>query len=201
MLMQLVRLSACIFALALAGLASAADAGWYAGASIGNVTHDAEDLDVGVVLHHEGIDEDPGFKIVGGYRLFRWLAVEANYLDFGTAEGNLGIVCIPEEPGCGSALPFHYDSSAFSLSALLSLSAGPVEFFARGGMARWEAEFSQRNAQLPTWRSENDGIDPTFGFGMQFHVRSFAIRAEYERLELGASTSKLLSAGLTYYFR
>lgn len=192
---QAMRGAALIVALTLPGLTAAGEPGWYAGIAVGDVSPDHDVLDVGIDVRRQTVDDEVGYKAIAGFRPLTWLAVEANYLDLGTATGDLDMVCIPEAPSCGGT--FEYDATAFSLSALLSLSAGPVDFFARAGVARWNAEI----VEFLDHRLEDSGTDPVFGAGIQLRLKSFAARFEFERVDLGSSSADVASLGLIYNFK
>jgi hypothetical protein len=192
---QTMRGAALLVALALPGLAVAGEPGWYAGIAVGDVSPDHDVLDVGIDVRRQTVDDEVGFKVIAGFHPLKWLAIEANYLDLGTAIGDLDVMCIPEAPVCGGTVD--YDGTAFSLSALLSLSAGPVDFFARAGVARWSADIVEFSNQ----RLEDSGTDPVIGAGIQLRLRSFAARFEFERVDLGSSSADVASLGLIYNFQ
>src|SRR5262245_61614992 len=82
-------------ALALAALvlgpavASAADNGFYLGAAASNGSSD-----YGTPGGTGSADDDNGFKLIGGFRPLDAFAIEANYVDLGTARTPLSIACI-----------------------------------------------------------------------------------------------------------
>src|SRR3954462_8100575 len=74
------KLMLTLAALALSASASAADNGFYLGASVGRSN---VDIDRDVVR----IDEnDTAYKIIAGLRPLDWLGVEASYVNFGKPE-------------------------------------------------------------------------------------------------------------------
>ncbi|MCM2312278.1 MAG: outer membrane beta-barrel protein [Steroidobacteraceae bacterium] len=164
-------------ALALASLpAVAADNGIYLGASVGQSALQVDDFDY---------DADAtGYKLIVGWRFLDWLAVEGNYVDFGSGDDTVA----------GSRIETEADG--ISLSAVGFLPVGPVDLFARVGAIDWSADVSS-----PGFGSaSDDGTDLTYGVGAQFRVWSLSIRAEYERFEVSDADLDMISVGLTWTF-
>jgi hypothetical protein len=161
----------CAFAslLLLAGGAAYADdppLGFYLGAGVGSATLELEDSNS--TADFKG--DDTGFKIAAGYRFMKWLAVEANYTDYGK----------PEDDVLGLRLQGDFD--AFSVSVLGLLPLGDFDLFARGGLARWNGSLTAEPFGVEV---SEDNTDPLIGFGAQFRVGQVAFRLEYEGLLLG----------------
>jgi hypothetical protein len=164
---------------ALAPTASAADNGFYLGAGVTDTKFDVDEIGSGSL-------DDNSFKLIAGFRPLNWLAFEANYLDLGG------------ESAGGASL----DTSAITLSGLLLAEAGIVDFYARLGVAKWDADVS--SSQL-NFSDSDDGWEPTYGVGIGVHFGSVGVRAEYERFEaelfdeLNADVSTV-SLSVTYTF-
>jgi hypothetical protein len=89
-----------LFSLVSASSAIAVDRGFYLGASGGQSSSDT-DVDFDIISDDAGFtvrssdlnDKDDGYSVFGGYRFFRYLAVEAEYLHLGevryTAQGTV----------------------------------------------------------------------------------------------------------------
>ena len=56
--------------------------GFYLGAAIGQATVEMEDED----SSYDFKGDDTSYKLVAGYRILPWVAVEASYIDFGQAQ-------------------------------------------------------------------------------------------------------------------
>jgi len=174
-----------IAALAAASMATipaqAADNGVYLGASVGyaslNEGFEGEDFDGSAT----------GFKGILGWRFLDWLAVEANYVDFGSMDDDV----FGEEVGI--------DTNGVSLSALAFLPVGPVDLFARVGIIDWSTDI-----EIDDFEDIEDfgdsGTDFAWGAGVQFRLGSLALRAEYESFDLGGTNVNMVSAGLTWTF-
>jgi hypothetical protein len=162
---------------ALVGLpAVAADNGIYLGGSVGlsSVQDDSINYDADSV----------GFKLIGGWRFLDWLAVEGNYVDFGSGDDKV----------FGERIETQVDG--VSLSAVGFLPVGPVDLFARAGAINWNGE-----TRSPTLgRGSDDGTDLTYGVGVQFRVWSLSLRAEYEIFDIDGADLDMMSLGVTWTF-
>jgi len=170
-------LTPALTALALTGMpAVAADNGIYLGGSIGQSS-----------VQDDGIDYDAsstGFKLIAGWRFLDWLALEGNYVDFGSGDDNVE----------GDRI--ETDVSGVSLSAVGFLPVGPVDLFARAGIIDWSGDVKSQ----AFGNGSDDGTDLTYGIGAQFRVWSLSLRAEYERFDLDRTDADLFSIGVTWTF-
>jgi len=166
-----------IAALGLVSLpAAAADNGIYIGGSVGLSGVEEDDLDY---------DTDAtGFKVIAGWRFLDWLAIEGNYIDFGSGDDTV----LGED--------IETSADGISLSAVGFLPLGPVDLFARVGVIDWNADVS-----VDGLGSFGDsGTDLTYGLGVQFRILSISLRAEYEIFDFDGTDANMLSAGITYTF-
>jgi len=163
--------------LAVASLpAAAVDNGIYLGGSIGQSS-----------VQDDGIDFDAsstGFKLIAGWRFLDWLALEGNYVDFGSGDDNVA----------GDRI--EADASGVSLSAVGFLPVGPVDLFARAGVIDWSGDVKSQSFG----NGSDDGTDLTYGVGAQFRVWGLSLRAEYERFDLDRTDADLFSIGVTWTF-
>src|SRR4029079_11616963 len=113
MMIRRIALLSALFAIALP---SAARANMYFGASAGQAT--TED-NVGN-FHFE--DDTNAWKVYGGFRFFKFLGVEAGYVDLGS----------PQDSGKG--VTWKADTKAYDAFAVGALPLGPVEVFAKWGI-------------------------------------------------------------------
>ena len=170
-------LSGLVATLALATVpAIAADNGIYLGGSVGQSS-----LDIDEVSYDASAT---GYKLIAGWRFIDWLAIEGNYVDFGSGDDSIAGTKIETE------------ADGISLSAVGFLPVGPVDLFARVGMIDWSADLSS-----PGIGSESDdGTDLTYGVGLQFRVWSLGIRAEYELFDIEDADVDMISLGVTWTF-
>lgn len=165
-----------VAALLGASVASAADNGFYLGASVGDAN---VEIDEGLAQ----IDSnDTGFKVIAGFRPLDWLAFEANYVNFG-------------EPEQGQ---LESEADGFSGFVVGFLPIGPVDLFAKGGVVSWDGSVSLKNGPE---LSKQDGTDLAYGVGAQFRLLSLSFRAEYELFDVDdVKDANMLSIGVTYTF-
>jgi OOP family OmpA-OmpF porin len=164
-------------ALALTSLpAVAVDNGIYLGASAGQSGLQVDDFNYDASA--------TGYKLIAGWRFLDWLAVEGNYIDFGSGDDTV------------AGTKIETDADGISLSAVGFLPIGPVDLFARVGAVDWNADLSS-----PGFSSESqDGTDLTYGIGAQFRVWSLSIRAEYELFDVSDADLDMISVGVTWTF-
>ena len=161
---------------AVSAPAAAADNGIYLGASAGLSG-----------LHDNVLDYNAnatGFKVIAGWRFLDWLAVEGNYVDFGSGNDTV------------AGQKIRTDGNGLSLSALAFLPVGPVDLFARVGAFDWSASASLGSIG----KFGDNGTDVTYGAGAQFRILSLSLRAEYEIFDLPGKDVNMFSAGVTYTF-
>jgi OOP family OmpA-OmpF porin len=165
--------------------AQAADNGFYLGAGVTQAKLDnvGDDFDTGDLDEFE-ID-DTAFKIIAGFRPLDFLAVEANYMDLGSADENIG------------GVQFSADAKAFGAYVLGFLPVGPVDLYAKGGLVRWETESSATGL----FDIDDDGTEFGYGAGAQVRLGSLAARLEYEQFDVDNTDGvELLSLALTWTF-
>jgi hypothetical protein len=140
--------------------------GFYGGIGIGNANVTLEDADSTADFEAD----DTAFRIIAGYRLFRYFAIEANYADYGTPQGGL----------LGQFV--EADFSAFHVAAVGLIPLGRVDLFGKLGVGAWEGTL--RFTDFGGTFSENN-VDPVLGFGVQIRRGPMALRAEVEAQQLG----------------
>jgi OOP family OmpA-OmpF porin len=159
--------------------ASAGQLGGYIGGSIGssaiNDNFEGEELD----------ENDTGYKIVLGYQFHPYFAVEADYRDFGEAE-----------TGSQAVQNISLESNSWDVFAVAMLPAGPIDLFAKAGVAFWDFNNSAEQAAV-----NNDGEDFIWGVGGQWNIGNLGIRLEYERIEVSDPNElSMISVGLVWMF-
>jgi OOP family OmpA-OmpF porin len=144
------------------------DTGWYVGADFLNT-----DID--------GLDDDTGWRILGGYQINRTFAAELGYSSlFDKSVSGVNV-----------------EATAFELVGLARMPLGNnFSIFGKLGFAMWETE-----ANVPFFgRVKDDGTDLTFGVGAQFDVsRNFGIRGQWQRYDVDEDAD-VLSIGVVYRF-
>ena len=161
-------------ALLIGTAAQAADNGFYLGAGIGQSNVDVD-------LGPANIDgDDTGYKAIVGFRPLDFLAIEVNYIDFGSMEDN-GV---------------KVDGDAIAAFALGMLPVGPVDLYAKAG-------FSDTDASVATgpFRFDEGRTDFAYGAGVQIRFLSLAARLEYEVFDVeDVDDLNMITLGVTYTF-
>ncbi len=179
-------LHGCVGILALVLVASAPQAAeWYAGGSIGEMKVSGLSLsllDDGSGLTGSVDDSDTGWTVLGGVRLQKHFAIEADYIDFGEFSINA------TSDGTGSifaAGPVAAEISAtgFSVSALgLMPVSDHFDLFARIGYFSIDADSSVTNSATGRITDSDDDDDFYFGAGAQYNFRApVSLRLEWRQ--------------------
>jgi hypothetical protein len=162
----------------------AADNGFYIGASVGQGGVDTESADFGFVT--EDFDgDDTGFKVIAGFRPLEWLAIEANYVDLGTASDNVAGVNVD------------VDTKGIDAFGVLFLPLPVVDIFLKAGVISWDIDANVAGLGSVS----DDGTDLAYGLGAGLGFGNFGVRAEYERFEIqDTDTVDMISVGFTWTF-
>ncbi len=159
---------------ASAGSAFAVERGLYLGASLGQSQSG---------LHNGGVnysDSDLGYKVIAGFRPFKLLAFEVNYVDLGRTSSN-GVEA---------------KTKALDGFVLGFLPLPIVDIYGKVGLVNWKTDSSS-----PSFSLSRNGSDIAYGAGVQMHYGALAARLEFEGFNIQqASTPTLLSLGVTYTF-
>jgi len=179
---QLVVLALLLLASIPAAVAADVDKGLYIGGGLGQS---------GISDSEGSFDfsgDDSGWKAILGWRIFKFFAVEANWVDFGT----------PSDTISGIDVDVTADGLDLSAMGILPLG-GHFELFVKGGYMAWDASIDSDD---PTLDASDDGEDIFYGGGAAFRLgKSFQIRVEYEEFEIDDTDAvDLTSASATFTF-
>lgn len=181
-----------LIAMSSGAMADEVEHGFYLGGAVGQSSLELEDADSTVDFKAD----DTAYKLILGYRIIDWVAVEASYSNFGTPSDEIfGI----ETEG---------DFNALAIEAMGLLPLGSFDLFAKGGIAAWEGTLRADEIDLSF---SEDNVDVKFGLGAQYRFGGLALRAEYEAVLLGFDDDgddeadgddwvDMVSLGLTYTF-
>ncbi|MDD2844745.1 MAG: outer membrane beta-barrel protein [Rhodoferax sp.] len=205
------KLSLLTLALMAAPFAMAQDAGWYAGANIGQslATIDNDRISSGLLgsgLTTTSIaddDRDRGYKLFGGYQVNKYFAVEAGYFDLGQFSFLANTVPIGTLSGNIKVRGVNLDAVGM-LPITDKFSA-----FARLGVthARTKGSFAGTgavNVLDPSPRASDNNLK--VGLGVQYaFTDALSVRAEIERYRINDAVGNkgdidLASIGLVYRF-
>lgn len=168
----------------LAVPALAADNGFYLGGSVGQTSVDfnTETSDVS--------GDDTSYKVFGGFRFITFLGVEGSYVDFGT----------PEEVLEAAGGAYEADITGLDAFAVGYLPLGIADIFVKYGVIDWDTDITS-TLDGGSETQSNSGTDPAYGAGVQFRIRSFAIRGEVEYFDIeSADNVYMYSLGGSYTF-
>lgn len=161
--------------------AHAADNGIYIGGSIGQANVEQIDELSGFDLD----DDDTAWKAIVGIRPLDFLGFELSYVDFGNVEDTVG--------------PTRFGAQATGLNAFAVGFFGLpfMDLFAKAGVISWDADLSVDGVKT----LGDDGTDFAWGVGAQVRFGSAAVRAEYEKFEIGDFDDvNMISIGFTWTF-
>jgi hypothetical protein len=115
---------------------------------------------------------DTSFKLLGGYRVIKFFAVEADYRDLGSQSDTVAP---------GQELVF--DTKAFDLFAVGVVPIGKAfEVFGKAGYSIWDADLSMTGTINGS--GSEDGSDLAYGVGAAYSFNKFALRLEYEQFDI-----------------
>lgn len=157
------------------------DTGLFIGASIGQtfVSNDAS-----VFENYEFNESDLGYRFFAGWRPIRFLSLEAGYRNFGKPETDSDIGLISTE------------TTAFDMFIVPMIPIGPIDLFAKGGVALWETDSS-----VGSLKENRRGENFIWGGGVAFRIKSFSTRLEWEQVESDYHNKLgMLSLGVSYTF-
>lgn len=156
--------------------------GLYLGGGIGYNRIESEDIPNS---DDDFSDSQVAYKGIAGIRLGPVLAIEGQYIDFGTAEDGDNRI----------------DASGWTADAVLTLPLTErINPYGKVGALFWEAD-GRSQGVTPPIRASEDGTDLTYGVGVNIGITEMlAFRAEYERFALEDTDVDLGSANLTFSF-
>lgn len=170
--------------------ALAQESGGYLGAGLGQSKF-KEWCDTGGVAasFNSCQDTDTAWKLFGGYRINRYLAIEGTYIDWGEVSAN----------GVALGAPFDVAASQSSLGIAGVASLPLAENFAvfgKLGYLRTEQETRNLTRGSTVNRHENE---LHYGLGLRYSVTpNWAVRGEWENTE--KLKVEMLSIGVEYRF-
>jgi hypothetical protein len=172
--------------------------GPYIGAAYGRFDLKIDNLnDVGSavsdVTHSTSND---AFKIDAGWRLLPFLALEADYLNFGTPHDSFA--------GTGSDGNYRLHMSGFAPFVVGTLPAGPVELFAKAGYIYYDTNL-RVNFNAPgnqVFESDHSRSNFIYGGGLGVTlIGHLNINAEYDQIQVAnARNSNALWLGAAWRF-
>ena len=204
-------LSMMALAIAASPFAEAQDAGWYAGASVGQARAKIDDPGITSRLLGEGFasatmndhDRSTGFKVFAGYEFTRYLGLEGGYFNL----GSFNYVATTFPPG---TLNGSIQLQGLNLDGVLRLPiTDRFSAFGRAGITAVQARDSFSGTGLLQVSGPNPSktaFEGKFGGGLQYDfTRAVEMRAEVERYRVPDAVGNqgdidLFSLGLVVRF-
>ncbi len=160
----------------LGGTSLAADNGVYLGVALGQSETRLRAASINLS------DRSSGFKLFGGVRPIDMLAVELEYVDFGSAS----------DAGARADTK----AGAGFLVGYLPLPIPLLDVYGKAGAAAWKID-----ARNPLVALSDSGSSFAWGGGAGLHFGSFGMRLEYEKFDnRGGRNLEFLSLGASYTF-
>src|SRR5215469_18657661 len=143
-------------------------------------------------------DLDKGsWKVFAGFRPISAFAVEADYLDLGSATVEGGCIMLGSAECCMEACQGLYQSHAQVVAAyalgFLPIPVPFLDFYGKAGFAR-----SRLNTKLHGSGTSSHGTEFAWGVGVQAHISMFGARLEYEQFNI-PNTSGARVASLSVF--
>jgi OOP family OmpA-OmpF porin len=163
--------------------ATAQEAGLYVGAALGQARLTQWCDPVAGVTITACEDTDTAWKLLGGYRFSRYVAIEATYIDWGKVSGTaLGISATAEQTSLG-------------IGVVGSLPINPqFSIFGKAGFLSTEQEIARSGATF-----KRDDTEFHYGLGVKYaFTANWAARAEWERTD--QLRVEMLSIGAEFRF-
>lgn len=174
--------------------ASASDTGFYLGAGIGKASVDP--LKFYPTLGDNVENDDLGYKVYGGYRFLKFLAVEAGYTNFGNlqfAERNV--------QGWQEIVDLSVKGWDAFVVGILPVS-NVVDIYGKLGIMAWDTTITSTLREEIHYTESSTGTDTAYGIGAGFWVGpNVTLRAEAEWFKIGDyDTVPLYTFNVTYTF-
>lgn len=143
--------------------------GFYVGVGLGEFSTEIDEIsDIDDVDFDFDTDED-AWKVFGGYRINRFLAVQLDYYDFGNSSVAVG------------TLPLTAETDGTAASVVGTLPIGPVELFARVGRIWYDVTVDFDGDSVV----DESGNDNVYSAGVGFTVLGrLNLKVEYEEIKL-----------------
>ena len=187
---QLVRIAVPLGLMLVARPCFAFDYGAFVGGSVGTTRYDICDQLVSAGATSCD-DQNTGFKIFGGYKFNRYLAVEGGYVDFGKTYAY----------STGPGVTTDVLVNAYYASGILAIPvAGRASLFGKVGGEFWEGEV---NGATPTAsaKATDSGTGLMYGAGASFELSDrLGMRGEWERYDVDGNDVDLVSVGIEFMF-
>jgi opacity protein-like surface antigen len=207
-----------LLAIFLTGASSAVRAGdplgLYVGAGIGR-SEVRNNLDfIGFSTLHAS-DKTTGWKLMAGIRPISIIGVEAEFLDYGSANTTWSSPATQTQGGFSGAATSHPKAAALFAVGYLPIPLPYLDLFAKAGAAELRTDIRASGQAtcpislplppcfvifVPPYSNSGSSTRFAFGAGAQVKLVNVALRAEYERISASVGDLDMLSLDLTLRF-
>ena len=162
---------------------TSAESGWYVGIATGSSSADVDvsTFDDGGITSGSVDDGSIGWKVFGGYKIMKFLAVEGGYQNLdevtfdGTSDGTGGLFAA----GPVSSV-FDVDGQFVNIVGIIPITS-MFAVIGKVGFLNWNGDFTLEDVTAAVSGSD-DGVDPVYTFGVEILPNSkFTLRAEFEK--------------------
>lgn len=162
----------------------AQESGFYVGGALGQAKFTEWCVADPAVLACD--DKTTAWKILGGYRFSRYLAIEGTYIDWGEVDGSVLVGGAPRRVTA--------EQTSMGIAGVGSLPLGPqFSIFGKAGFLMTEQETPASSIR------ERDETEFHYGLGAKFHFTpNWGARIEWEKTE--KLKVEMFSLGLEYRF-
>jgi outer membrane protein with beta-barrel domain len=154
--------------------------GLYAGGALGQARIEAN---VGTVSPGSFRENHSAWKAIVGVRPVPIISAEAEYINFGHPNGNIG------------ANPAAVDLKGAAAFGIFTLPIPVIDVFVKAGLARLDS--TATGALFHISRTDTNFAG---GAGVQYRLGAWGIRGEYERFSAAGGNPSLYTFGVTYTF-
>jgi hypothetical protein len=145
--------------------------GFYAGAGLGQFNVKVDDIDDVAATVSEFDSDDTSYRIFGGWRFSRFIAVDLAYIDFGG----------PDEDVNGQRVKAEVDGFAPAVYGTFPL--GPIEVFAKAGYLFYDLDVEIGGEKVDAASGSDEDLIYGVGLGLTLFERLSA-RVEYEIIDV-----------------
>ena len=176
--------TALLLTLSMASLPTTAGEGFYAGASIGSASLD-DDFD-GLEVD----DDTTAYRLVAGWWVNRYFALEAGYHNFGDFEQDFTI------NGVRHRAKLSADGYTLGVQGSYPV-ANKVDILGRAGWFFWDGEAEINNVS----QASPEETNPYLGLGLSYaFTDSFSVNGDWTHYELESTNSDVFSIGFQFRF-
>lgn len=189
--MKLDRLFLFVALILASALAQAQDSGFYLGGALGQSKF--KDWCTGAsatAFFNSCDDKDTAWKLLGGYRFNRYVAVEGSYIDWGEVTANVTV--------SGTRAEVAAKQHSYGLAAVGTLPLGErFELFGKAGFLMTEQETRRITPSPSTVNREESELH--YGLGAKYlFTKNWVLRGEWEKTD--KLKVEMLSLGVEYRF-